>query len=62
MIKFNITKHFLVRVFLIITSIVGLVGIFIFEAYPQLSYYLRIIFCIMVVPGIIIFEKTKPKR
>jgi len=61
MVKFNITKYFLVRVFLVITSIVGLVGIFIFGAYPQLSYYLRIIFSIMFCFGMIMLNKTKPK-
>ncbi len=60
-IKFNVTKYFLARIFLIITAIIGMVGAILFESYPQLSFYIRITSGILIFPAIIMFEKTKPK-
>ncbi len=59
--RFHITKYFLARVFAVITLIVCVVGFLLFETYPQLSYYLRLIFAIMFAPAMIMLNKTKPK-
>jgi len=59
--RFHITKYFWARVFVVITLIVCVVGVLLFETHPQLSYYLRLIFAIMFIPVTIMFNKTKPK-
>jgi len=61
MIKFHITKYFLARVFAFVTAIVGLLGIFLFETHPQLSYHFRIAFSIMFALMIFMPNKTRPK-
>jgi len=53
-----ITRSFLARVIIFIAAIIWLLGVFLFEISPQLSYYFRIIAAFMIIPGILILPKT----